>query len=808
MKLKPICFIIMIILFCIILCGCDAERNQLIMGFFSTDTPIPPTSTITPSPTSTSTPIPTPLPEYRIETAETFLLSGDYDKAWQEFERTLLGNPQEEYYAAAILGEARIEYERGNYDNCLSIISTGLPKITKNENQSLLWFQSADCNQKLEKYTEEIDSLQKYTELRPETSIISEIYERQGDAYFALGRYTEAIEKYISVINDPGSNNFNAVRIKLADSYYAEEDYSNALQTWLDILEVSTDDQQKARVYYLMGETYLQLGSKEQAFSRFQDAVNNYPRTYDSYASLLILLDNDQPVNEFQRGLVNYYMNQYALASEAFFRYIKDDPNHDGSAFYYIGLCQMYMAEYDEAISSFQRIIDDYPNNRFYASAWDEKAYIQWSQFERYEPAAQTLLSYAEKHPDQPDAANFIYEAGRILERGDHLTEAALQWERLIDEYPLYENSSLALFLAGICRYRIENYDAALATFNRLLLLSTKPEDLARAHFWTAKVYSKKGETEAAERYYKLASADDPSNYYSERASDILSGREHLKFSADFSFEINLQQERQVADQWMRITFNLDEQTDLENPVELSINNNYKMANELWSLGYYQDSMNLFETVRLEYAADPVNSYRLLNRLVEIGAWRTAVYTSRQVLTIAGLIEDVRTLSAPNYFNHIRYGVWFSDIVASAYETHAIHPFILYGLMRQESMYDPWITSSAGAQGLMQIMPATGLEIAKNLHWPPEYSDSDLNRALIAINFSGYYLSKQFNYFNRDYFYMLASYNAGPGNTAGWVDLADDDPDLFMEIIRFEETRTYIKHVYEFSKMYERLYAK
>ena len=784
------------------------ERNQLIMGFFSTDTPIPPTSTATAKPTPTSTPIPTPLPEYRIETAEAFMLSGDYDKAWQEFARTILGNPQEEYYAAAILGEARIEFARGNYENCLSIITNGLPKITKNENQSLLWFQSANCNQKLEKYTEEIDSLQKYSELRPETSIIAEIYERQGDAYFALEKYAEAIEKYQSINENSGSDYSDAIRIKIADAYYAEEDYSNALQTWLDILEVSADDQQKARIYYLMGETYLKLGSGEQAFSRFQDAVNNYPRYYDSYASLLILLDNDQPVNEFQRGLVNYYMNQYALASEAFFRFIKNEPSHDGSAFYYIGLCQMYMAEYDEAVNSFQRIIDDYPNNRFYASAWDEKAYIQWSQFERYEPAAQTLLSYSEKHPDQPDAANFIYEAGRILEHGDHLTEAALQWERLVDEYPLYENSSLALFFAGICRYRIENYDAALATFNRLLLLSTKPEDLARVHFWTAKVYSKKGETEAAERYYKLASEDYPSNYYSERASDILSGRDNLEFSADFSFELNLQQERQVADQWMRITFNLDEQIDLENPEELSINNNYIKANEFWSLGYYQDSLNLFETVRLEYTNDPVNSYRLLNRLVEIGAWRAAVYTSRQVLTIAGLIEDVRTLSAPNYFNHIRYGIWFSDIVASVYETYDIHPFILYGLMRQESMYDPWITSSAGAQGLMQIMPATGLEIAKNLHWPPEYSDSDLNRALIAINFSGYYLSKQLNYFNRDYFYMLSSYNAGPGNTAGWVGLTKNDPDLFMETIRFEETRTYIKHVYEFSKMYERLYAK
>jgi soluble lytic murein transglycosylase len=108
---------------------------------------------------------------------------------------------------------------------------------------------------------------------------------------------------------------------------------------------------------------------------------------------------------------------------------------------------------------------------------------------------------------------------------------------------------------------------------------------------------------------------------------------------------------------------------------------------------------------------------------------------------------------------------------------------------------------------LMQIMPSTGLEISKNLHWPPDYTDSDLQRALVAINFSGYYLERQFSYHGGSYFYMLAAYNAGPGNTAQWIELANDDPDLFYEVIRFEETRNYIEHVYEFSKMYERLYT-
>lgn len=803
-------WIVLLFFLSLFISGCDQERNQLIKGFFATSTPIPPTATATALPTATATPLPTPLPEYRVDTAETYLLTGDYDRALQEYERTLAENPEEPFLAAAIRGEAQIQHLRNNHDQCIQIITDGISQISNEQNQAALWFLAADCYQAMGNYREEIEALQRYSEINPGTTLTATITEREGNALYNLGQYPEAAEKYLSLSSASGVISNVTLHLKLADAYDAAEDTSGAIQTWLNILDTSAaTDQQKAQAIYRIGETYLKLDEPEQAYARFQELVNLYPRYYESYSALLKLLDNAQSVSEFQRGLVNYYRGQYSLAAEAFNRYVKSDPGHDGTAYYYIGVSQMYIADYDAAIISFQRIIDDYPKNRFYVSAWDEKAYIQSTQYKKPQQAAQTLLDYVKKHPDQPDAASFLYEAGRILERGNKLNEAAVQWERLIDEYPLYEKSNLALFLAGISRYRKASYDSALATFNRLLLIATEPEALARVHFWIAKTYQKKGEAEAAERYFRLAADNAPSNYYSERATEILDGTKPLIFSDVSHPDINLDQEARVADQWMQITFNLAAGTDLENPSELLLDANYNKANELWNLGYYQEALNLFETVRLTYATDALNSYRLLKRLIHLGAWRPAVFTSRQILTLAGLLEDVRTFSAPNYFNHIRYGVWYPEIVSSVSETYGIHPFILYALMRQESMYDPWISSAAGAQGLMQIMPATGNEIARYLHWPSDYTDADLLRAIVAVNFSGYYLNKQFHYFDQNPYYMLASYNAGPGNAAGWIEqLEADDPDLFMEVIPFEETRTYIKQVYEFANLYERFYSQ
>lgn len=106
----------------------------------------------------------------------------------------------------------------------------------------------------------------------------------------------------------------------------------------------------------------------------------------------------------------------------------------------------------------------------------------------------------------------------------------------------------------------------------------------------------------------------------------------------------------------------------------------------------------------------------------------------------------------------------------------------------------------------MQFMPMTGAEMADRLSWPDSYTQSDLLRANVSIRFAGRYLSTQLSYFKGNLFHMLAAYNAGAGNTANWVELDNGDPDLFLEVIRFEETRRYLRQVYENAKMYERLY--
>jgi len=82
-----------------------------------------------------------------------------------------------------------------------------------------------------------------------------------------------------------------------------------------------------------------------------------------------------------------------------------------------------------------------------------------------------------------------------------------------------------------------------------------------------------------------------------------------------------------------------------------------------------------------------------------------------------------------------------------------------------------------------------------------------LYRPIVSVRFGSYYLDKNRDLLGGSLYAGLAAYNAGPGNAIVWNELAGNDPDLFLEIIRFEETRDYIRFIYEINSVYKNLYG-
>ena len=119
---------------------------------------------------------------------------------------------------------------------------------------------------------------------------------------------------------------------------------------------------------------------------------------------------------------------------------------------------------------------------------------------------------------------------------------------------------------------------------------------------------------------------------------------------------------------------------------------------------------------------------------------------------------------------------------------------LVYAVMRQESAFNPRARSSAGARGLMQLMPATAAFIAndrslRRRHVDRLYAPS-LNMAL-GQKFLRYLLGR--SAIQGNLFFAVAAYNAGEGNLAKWK--LRDDPLLFIETIHLYETRGYVERV-------------
>jgi soluble lytic murein transglycosylase len=155
----------------------------------------------------------------------------------------------------------------------------------------------------------------------------------------------------------------------------------------------------------------------------------------------------------------------------------------------------------------------------------------------------------------------------------------------------------------------------------------------------------------------------------------------------------------------------------------------------------------------------------------------------------------------------IIYPFPYRDILIAEAAEQGVNPFLAAGLIRQESMFNPEAVSGAGAVGLMQVLPATGRDLAQRLG-VSRFDDEILKHAEFNAHLGMAYLDDQLNDFAGRLPVVLAAYNAGPHRITRWREFPEfPDDDLFAERIPFAETRDYVKIVQNNARIYEALYG-
>lgn len=123
---------------------------------------------------------------------------------------------------------------------------------------------------------------------------------------------------------------------------------------------------------------------------------------------------------------------------------------------------------------------------------------------------------------------------------------------------------------------------------------------------------------------------------------------------------------------------------------------------------------------------------------------------------------------------------------------------LMLGIMRQESAFQPEIGSWAGAQGLMQLMPATAAYVA-GMTGRGRPDRADLHDPTINLSLAQDYLRYLAGKLDGNLLLVVAAYNGGIGNVQRWMDKGvtpGGDPVLWLESIPFDETRDYVEKVF------------
>lgn len=767
-----------------------------------TDTPLP---TLTPLPTPTVTP--TPEPEVRIEQADWALFIGDYDRALEEYQLAFLQANTDEVRAATLVGMGHTHYLLGNLEEALNAFETVLDVYPEGAHIPETYFFLGQVNYEMESYSDAVYYWEGYIQENP-GYLNFYIQDLRGDALRNAGELEGALSAYQAALDGSMPGEGIEIEIKMARAYAEMNEYESAIRLYNEIYEKTDNDYIKAQMNFLVGQAYLQMGQPEQAYAKFNDSIVNYPLSYDTYSGMEALIAADQPVDSLDKGLVYYFAGQYGQAAAALRENIEANPEHGGTPHHYLAFSLIVLGDIEGALAEWQKLIDDHPGDRYWEEAWDETAYTLWFHLDRFDQASQTYLDFVERAPAAAEAPQYLYWAARLYEQNQKLEQAAQTWERIVVEYPSDNLSFRGLFLAGICYYRLGDFVRSQTVFQQLALLSPDPETLSGAEMWLGKIQQKMGNAEAARSHWEKAADIDPTGYYSERAQELLEGKKPLQIAPDtYSLDYDLEKERRLAEAWLRQSFAIPNETNLSSLDILEENIHIQRAKAFYEIGLIERAGDELERVRIEVTQDPVNNYRLLNYALDLGFYRHAILISRQILELAHF-DDASTLLAPIYFNRIRFGTYFDDLILPAAEEIGVDPLILFSMVRQESFFEWYAGSSAGARGLMQLIPATGQEMANWLNWPPNYSSKDLERALVNVVLGSRYLDRQLDFLGRENIYgALAAYNGGPSNAGNWYSLSGEDPDLFLEVIRFAETRNYIIYISEALHLYERIYS-
>lgn len=301
-----------------------------------------------------------------------------------------------------------------------------------------------------------------------------------------------------------------------------------------------------------------------------------------------------------------------------------------------------------------------------------------------------------------------------------------------------------------------KDWEGALAWLNNL---KSNERNSERWHYWRARSLEEMGRLDEARSLYLQIT--DNRSYYSFLAADRIGDRyqlTHRPINTPAAELIKLQHIPAIA-----------------------------RAGELYQLKRIVDARREWH-----FAIQSMNKKQLLMAAQLANKWG---WHDRSIITLA----------LAQYWDdlELRFPLAHKKYIEKQAKHENINPAWAFAVIRQESAFTADARSSAGALGLMQLMPRTARQVARSLRIKRP-KRRDLLKSNINIKLGVRYLRKLQERFNGNSVLATAAYNAGGWRVKGWLPKDEaQSADLWIENVPFTETRKYLKRVLTYTIIYE-----
>ena len=332
-------------------------------------------------------------------------------------------------------------------------------------------------------------------------------------------------------------------------------------------------------------------------------------------------------------------------------------------------------------------------------------------------------------------------------------------FKSLYEKYPNGQFSADSLYNLFMTKYLQKKYlDAQRLGFLHLKKFPNTKSSPAVTYFM-GKIAYKLKHYESANNYYKQVLNTYPDSYYAFRAN----------------YNLN-------KDDGMLPFLELNEKPVVF-PYKKSLDNNLVVK-----LAYLKDYDLVEELCKHDKFIQSWIAYQK-------GNYTLSAYLARngmEELDVKPSFEDLRW--------RLVYPMHYYDIVDKVKGDN--NPIVLQSIIKEESHFNPFVKSSVGAVGLMQLMPATYNEVVTKHNLPTNLNVETTNITAGSL----YYSSLKKVLGNKD-LYAITAYNGGIGSVTNWFSkLIYSDTDEFVEQIPYPETKNYVKKVLRTYWVYGNVY--